>query len=87
MRFILAICLMVCSNAFAVAQSQSENPQAPNDALGRPLKPDAKSKADTTAPLTKPEPVASPQGETPAGNMAAPDGSSKPVKPKEEPGR
>jgi hypothetical protein len=80
----LVVCLMFCSSAFAVAQSQSENPQAPNDAMGRPLKPDPKNNADTTAPLTKPEPAASPQGETPAGNIAAPDGSSKPVKPKEE---
>ena len=64
-------------------QSQSENPQAPKDATGRPLEPDAKGKADTTAPLTRPSPAASPQGETPPGNMAAPDGSSQPVKPKE----
>ena len=87
MRIPLLICLMVCSSVVALAQSQSENPQAPNDSLGRPLKTDSKGKADTTAPLTKPEPAASPQGETPPGNMAAPDGSSKPVKPKEEAGR
>lgn len=84
MRFILATCLLLIS-AVAFAQSQSEDPQAPNDAMGRPLQPDAGGKVDTTAPLTKPSPAASPQGETPPGNMAAPDGSSAPVKPKTEP--
>jgi hypothetical protein len=84
MRFILATCLVLCSAA-AWAQSQSENPTAPKDAMGRPLQSDAVGKADTTAPLTKPSPAASPQGETPPGNMAAPDGSSQPVKLKTEP--
>jgi hypothetical protein len=84
MRLVMATYLVLCS-AGALAQSQSENPQAPKDAMGRPLQPDALGKADTTAPLTKPSPAASPQGETPPGNMAAPDGSSEPVKPKTEP--
>jgi len=55
--------------------------------MGRPLQPDAKGKSDTIAPTTTPAgggaPASSPQGETPPGNMAAPDGSSKPVKSKE----
>ena len=78
--------LMLCLFAMAtpaLSQSQSQNPQAPKDAMGRPLEPDAKGKVDSTAPLSTPSPAASPQGETPPGNMAAPDGSSKPVKPKE----
>jgi hypothetical protein len=81
-RFILAVCLTLSPGVGALAQNQSENPQAPNDALGRPLKPDAKRTLDTTAPLS---PAASPQGETPPGNMAAQLGSSQPVKPKSEP--
>ncbi len=86
MRFFFAVvCLLSCAGP-VVAQSQSENPAAARDALGRPLQPDAKGKPDTTAPTTSPgggPPAASPQGETPPGNMAAPLGSSKPVKPKE----
>jgi len=86
MRVLLAAIALVASTSLAVPQNQSENPTAPNDAMGRPLKQDAKGKPDTTAPTTTPAggpPAASPQGETPPGNMAAPDGSSKPVKPKE----
>jgi hypothetical protein len=87
MRIVVAVvCLVSCAD-IVVAQNQSENPAAANDALGRPLKTDARGTQDTTAPTTTPSgggaPASSPQGETPPGNMAAPDGSSKPVKPKE----
>ena len=83
-RFLVVLCLL-SGTGLAMAQSQSDNPAAATDALGRPLQPDAKGKADTTAATTTPSnpPAASPQGETPPGNAAAPLGSSKPVKPKE----
>jgi hypothetical protein len=81
-KIMLAVFLTTVS-CLAWAQSQSENPQAPKDAMGRALELDAKDQPDTTAPLTRPSPAASPQGETAAGQLAAPDGSSKPVKPKE----
>lgn len=87
MRIPLALVCLLATTPVAAAQSQSEDPTAPRDAMGRPLQPDAKRKSDTTAPTTTPKgggaPASSPQGETPPGNMAAPDGSSKPVKPKE----
>lgn len=86
MRIVLAaICLAFCTSV-ATAQSQSESPSASTDSMGRPLKPDAKGKADTTAPTTTGgggAPASSPQGQTPPGMQAAPDGSSQPVKPKE----
>ena len=87
MRIVIAaICFISCAGV-AMGQNQSEDPTAAKDALGRPLKTDAKGTPDTTAPTTTPSgggaPASSPQGETPPGNMAAPDGPSKPVKPKE----
>jgi len=86
MRTTIAVLCLISIAGLAMAQSQSENPAAARDAMGRPLQPDAKGKPDTTMPTTSAgggAPAASPQGETPPGNMAAPDGSSKPVKPKE----
>ena len=87
MRLVLAVISLLPFASMAIAQNQSERPTAAKDALGRPLKTDAKGTPDTTAPTTTPSgggaPASSPQGETPPGNMAAPDGSSKPVKPKE----
>lgn len=86
MRFVLAVVSIICWGDIAISQSQSEDPSAARDALGRPLQPDAKGKPDTTTPTTTSgggAPASSPQGETPPGNMAAPDGSSKPVKPKD----
>ena len=88
MRVLLAaICLAFCTNLATAQQTQSENPLAATDAMGRPLQPDAKGRPDATAPTTTGgggAPAASPQGQTPPGNQAAPDGSSKPVKPKEQ---
>ena len=87
MRISLAVVCLLAGTAVAAAQSQSQDPTASRDGMGRPLQPDAKGKSDTTAPATTPSgggaPASSPQGETPPGNMAAPDGSSKPVKSKE----
>jgi hypothetical protein len=86
MRHFLAVICVVCCTGAVLAQSQSESPTAARDAKGRPLEPDAKGKADTTTPTSTPgkgAPASSPQGETPPGNMAAPDGSSYSVKPKE----
>jgi hypothetical protein len=87
MRVLLAtLCLVFCTTVATAQQNQSENPKAATDALGRPLQPDAKGRPDMTAPTTTGgggAPAESPQGQTPPGNQAAPDGSSKPVKPKE----
>jgi hypothetical protein len=86
-----AIFLVFCTSvgmapSVSMAQSQSEKPAAATDSMGRPLKPDAKGKSDMTAPTTTGgggAPASSPQGQTPPGNQAAPDGSSQSVKPKE----
>ena len=88
MHIILTVlCLVSCAGiAMAQGQSQSENPTAVTDSMGRPLKLDAKGKPDTTAPTTTSgggAPASSPQGQTAPGHQAAPDGSSNPVKPKE----
>jgi hypothetical protein len=87
MRTAFAIlCLVFCADIAMAQQNQSENPVAATDALGRQLKPDAKGLPDTTAPTNTPgggAPASSPQGQTAPGHQAAPDGSSKPVKPKE----
>jgi hypothetical protein len=89
MRTVIAIiCFLSCPSiamAQSQSQSQSENPVSATDSLGRPLKADAKGKADTTSPTNTVgggAPAASPQGETSPGHQAAPNGSSKAVKPK-----
>ena len=82
MRIILAAFWLVLCAGIAMAQSQSENPQAATDSQGRPLKTDARGMQDTTAPTNTPgggAPASSPQGETAPAHMAAPDGSSKVV--------
>jgi hypothetical protein len=48
MRVTFAFICFMATAGMAVALNQSEKPNAPNDALGRPLQPDAKGKADTT---------------------------------------
>lgn len=83
---LVILCLVSCADIAMAQKNQSEDPVAATDALGRQLKPDARGMPDTTAPTDTPgggAPASSPQGQTAPGHQAAPDGSSKPVKPKE----
>jgi hypothetical protein len=82
------VCLAFCArSAFAQIQPVDKPATDSPHSTGRTVSPDTKGQAQPqgrTGPIdtrttTKGDPAASPQGETPPGTEAAPDGSSKTV--------
>jgi hypothetical protein len=85
MRLLLAVCL-VFSSSLAIAQTNQ--PAQPGDSphsTGRTVSPDTQGQATPQGPSGPLEtksggaPAESPQGQTPPGMQAAPDGSSKTI--------
>ena len=86
MRIATAVLCLIASSAIALAQDQS--PKQTGDSqhsTGRTVAPDDKGQAQPqgpTGPLntgTGGAPAESPQGQTPPGMQAAPEGSSKTI--------
>jgi hypothetical protein len=87
MRLALAaLCVATCSwMASAQTQSEEKKPADSQQSTGRTVLPDDKGQLQPqgwTGPLTTGSggtPAASPQGQSPPGMQAAPDGSSKSI--------
>jgi hypothetical protein len=86
MRMLLAVLSIVSAAGIAAAQDNKAAPKAPGDApqsTGRTVSPTTQGQAQPqgpTGPLettTGGAPAESPQGQTPPGMQAAPDGSDK----------
>jgi hypothetical protein len=93
MRAVLAVVTLVAISGLALAQSQSQTGNetpASKHSTGRTVSPDTKGQRQPqgdTGPIGtegRSAPAASPQGQTPPGTHAAPEGSDKTiVEPKE----
>jgi hypothetical protein len=85
MRFVLAAFCVVIGTATATAQTEPNKPGDSPHSEGRTTLPDDKGQLQPqgwTGPITTGSggtPAASPQGQSPPGMQAAPDGSSKSV--------
>jgi hypothetical protein len=87
MRIVLIAVCLVCSAGIAAAQAQTETkkPDKSEYNTGRTVTPETagqdqpQGKTGPTNTTTGGAPASSPQGETPAGMQAAPEGSSKTV--------
>lgn len=85
MRVALAVILLVSYSALASAQTTPNNAAEPKESTGRTVTPEVKGQLQPqgwTGPLNTTSggaPAESPQGQTPPGMQAAPEGSSKTV--------
>jgi hypothetical protein len=82
---LVAFCFIVCASA-AMAQTKSEEKQPAEHSTGRTVLPDDNKgqlqPQGRTGPITTGSggaPAESPQGQSPPGMQAAPDGSSKTI--------